>query len=197
MFYAVYFRTNPFVLFVLLFVIIRNSFEWESSPTKDPTKFTNLEGLSNRRKVLSITKREGLRDTDPSKLLESEIKNPSMLRSQSVINPIPHVSLDSKNMFQKPNERDTLFRLSYMFPAPEQDLSRPTASKRTKFFSEYTKVVKVHFFVLVLPVILDMIVLIIFNLRNDAQYLEHFSIIFGKDFLNIDYILKCLVIVLR
>lgn len=161
---------------------------------KDPKKLTLIEGLSQRQKVVSITKSIVKNQDDPN----SEQKdNSSMLRSQSIVNPIPHVPGESRNTFSKANGRDTLFRLSYMFPAPEQDLSRPTTSKRTKFFSEYTKVVKIHFFLLILPVVLDMIVLIIFNLRNDSQYLEHFSIIFGKDYLNIQYFLKSMVIVLR
>ena len=95
------------------------------------------------------------------------------------------------------NERDTLCRYTYMYPAPEQDLSRPTTSKKTHFYSQYIRVVRIHFFLLVLPLLVDLSFLIVFNLKNDAQYFEHMSQIFGKNCLWGQYTMKVVLIVLR
>jgi hypothetical protein len=110
--------------------------------------------------------------------------------------PTEHSRLQT-NLVYPNNERDTLFRYTYMYPAPEQDLSRPTTSKRTRFYSEYIKVVRIHFYLLVLPVLVDLGFLIVFNLKNDAQYFENLSLIFGKNNLFSQYVMKIVLIILR
>ena len=171
----VYFRTNPFVLGILLFIIIRNSFNWEGKAESNiKAKITN----KNFKKSKSINQ-------DSS--LPAELENNRQIETRDI----------STNLTLKAQERDTLFRYTYMYPAPEQDLSRPTTSKKTKFYSEYIKIVRIHFFLLVLPVLADITFLIIFNLKNDAQYFEHMSLIFGKNHLFVQYLMKIILIILR
>jgi hypothetical protein len=172
---VVYFRTNPFVIGILLFIILRNSFDWEG------------KSQSNIKKKLMNKTFKKSKSIDQDKELPAE---------QEISRPTEDSRLQT-NLTIQGNERDTLFRYTYMYPAPEQDLSRPTTSKKTRFYSEYIKVVRIHFFLLVLPVLCDMSLLIIFNLKNDAQYLEHFSLIFGKNSLLSQYIMKIVLIILR
>lgn len=171
-FYVVYFRTNPVVLVILFFVIIRNSFNWENKEKKDPKPSQKRE--TNSRDNKSSSKSESEEDEE-----KREYSRPN------------------RSSFQVGNERDTLFRYTLLYPAPEQDLSRPTTSKKTKFYSTYIRVVRIHFYLLVLPVLVDLGLLLIFNLKNDAQYFEHLSLIFGKNYLYSQYLIKVILILLR
>ena len=168
MVYVVYFRANPFVLGILMFIIIRNSFNWEN------------KAESNLKTKLTQKTFKKSKSIDESKPLPAELENNNSIERRNI----------NTNLTLKAQERDTLFRYTYMYPAPEQDLSRPTTSKKTKFYSEYIKIVRIHFFLLVLPVLVDITFLIIFNLKNDAQYFEHMSLIFGKNHLFVQYIMK-------
>lgn len=172
----VYFRTNPFVLGILLFIIIRNSFDWESSSES-----------SLKKKIASQTFKKS----------HSINENPTDLEVESRHTERRGNPRTNSNLTLRGNERDTLFRYTYMYPAPEQDLSRPTTSKKTKFYSEYIRVVRIHFYLLVLPLLVDLGFLIVFNLKNDAQYFEHMSLIFGKNRLLPQYAMKICLIFLR
>ena len=176
----VYFRTNPLVLGLLLFVILRNSYNWEGK--RQPLS-------SETSSILSSYIKTKVGDTFKS---YSDSRNTDLNSSQQ------SEKLDlKKTPTLKSNERDTLFRYTFMFPAPKQDLSRSKIGNKTRFYSQYSKVVKIHFYLLVLPVIFDMILLIIFNLKNDWQYQEHMTMIFGKNNLVLQYMMKSVLIALR
>ena len=163
---------------ILLFIIIRNSFDWEST--------SNIDLNANTLQKKPDPKKPESQIIDSPAEVNLDLQRPK----QSTFNYTNLTNL-------RDGERDTLFRYTYMYPAPDQDFSRPTTSKKSKFHSEYIRVVWIHFFLLVLPVLADLGFLIVFNLKNDAQYFEHLSLIFGKNkFLN-QYFMKILLILLR
>ena len=65
------------------------------------------------------------------------ISNPNITTTSNISNERETTQRNNQTNFNergtKQVERETIFRYTYMFPAPQQDLSRESSSKKTKF----------------------------------------------------------------